>query len=49
MAKKETIYLTQEGYDTLKKELKDLKNYLMYDISAKIKAAREYGDLSEKQ
>ncbi len=47
MAKKETIYLTQEGYDTLKKELKDLKNYLMYDISAKIKAAREYGDLSE--
>jgi transcription elongation factor GreA len=47
MAKKETIYLTQEGHDALKRELKELKERLMYDIAAKIKAAREFGDLSE--
>jgi len=47
MAKKEIIYLTQEGFDSLKKELKELKEKLMYDIAARIKEAREYGDLSE--
>lgn len=47
MAKKDVIYLTQEGYDSLKKELKELKEKLMYDIAARIKEAREYGDLSE--
>jgi len=47
MAKKEIIYLTQEGFESLKKELKDLKERLMYDIAARIKEAREYGDLSE--
>ena len=47
MAKKEIIYLTQEGFDSLKKELKELKERLMYDIAARIKEAREYGDLSE--
>lgn len=47
MAKKEIIYLTQEGFDALKKELKELKEKLMYDIAARIKEAREYGDLSE--
>ncbi|MFW6263429.1 MAG: transcription elongation factor GreA [Thermotogota bacterium] len=47
MAKKDIIYLTQEGYDSLKKELKELKEKLMYDIAARIKEAREYGDLSE--
>jgi len=47
MAKKDVIYLTQEGYDSLKKELKELKERLMYDIAARIKEAREYGDLSE--
>ena len=47
MAKKDVIYLTQEGFDSLKKELKELKEKLMYDIAARIKEAREYGDLSE--
>jgi len=47
MAKKDIIYLTQEGFETLKKELKELKAKLMYDIAARIKEAREYGDLSE--
>ncbi|MDN5359987.1 MAG: transcription elongation factor GreA [Thermotogaceae bacterium] len=47
MVKKEIIYLTQEGFDSLKKELKELKEKLMYDIAARIKEAREYGDLSE--
>jgi len=44
---KETIYLTQEGYNSLKTELKELKEKLMYDIASRIKEAREYGDLSE--
>jgi len=47
MAKKDIIYLTQEGFESLKKELKELKEKLMYDIAARIKEAREYGDLSE--
>ncbi len=47
MAKKDVIYLTQEGFESLKKELKELKEKLMYDIAARIKEAREYGDLSE--
>ncbi len=47
MSKKDVIYLTQEGFDSLKKELKELKEKLMYDIAARIKEAREYGDLSE--
>ncbi len=46
-AKKDVIFLTQEGYGLLTSELKELKEKLMYDIAQRIKEAREYGDLSE--
>jgi len=45
--KKDVIYLTQEGHESLKEELKKLKEKLMYDIAERIKEAREFGDLSE--
>lgn len=41
------IYLTKEGYEELKQELDSLKQKLMYEISERIKEARELGDLSE--
>lgn len=44
---KETIFLTKEGYEKLKKELETLKQKLMFDIAERIKEARELGDLSE--
>ncbi|SHH19037.1 transcription elongation factor GreA [Thermosipho atlanticus] len=44
---KETIYLTKEGYEKLKKELDTLKQKLMFEIAERIKEARELGDLSE--
>ncbi len=47
MAKKNTVYLTKEGYEKLKNELNELKEKLMYEISQRIKEARELGDLSE--
>ncbi|AEH50483.1 transcription elongation factor GreA [Pseudothermotoga thermarum] len=47
MAKKSTVYLTKEGYEKLKAELNELKEKLMYEISQRIKEARELGDLSE--
>ncbi|AKI96817.1 transcription elongation factor GreA [Kosmotoga pacifica] len=47
MTKKEVIYLTKEGYESLKKELETLRKKLMYEIAERIKEARELGDLSE--
>jgi len=47
VAKKSTIYLTKEGYEKFKKELEELKQKLMYEISERIKEARELGDLAE--
>ncbi|MBO8140302.1 MAG: transcription elongation factor GreA [Thermosipho sp. (in: Bacteria)] len=44
---KETIFLTKEGYEKLKKELETLKQKLMFEIAERIKEARELGDLSE--
>lgn len=46
MAKKK-FYLTKEGYEKLKKELEELLNIKRPQVIAKIKEAREYGDLSE--
>lgn len=43
----ETIWVTQEAYDRLKQELAHLKNDVMDEITAKIAAAREEGDLKE--
>lgn len=43
----EKIMLTNEGFESLKKELSVLKEKLMNDVAQKIKEAREYGDLSE--
>ena len=43
----ERIMLTNEGFESLKKELGVLKEKLMTDVAQKIKEAREYGDLSE--
>ncbi|NTU69586.1 transcription elongation factor GreA [bacterium] len=42
-----TNYLTKEGRENLEKELQDLKTNKRKEISAKIKEAKEYGDLSE--
>lgn len=41
------IYLTEEGYEKLKKELDELINKKRPQIISKVKEAREYGDLSE--
>lgn len=41
------IYLTREGYEKLVRELEELKKKFMYEISERIKEARELGDLSE--
>ena len=41
------VYLTREGYEKLKKELEELRHKLMYEISERIKEARELGDISE--
>ena len=43
----ERIMLTNEGFESLKKELSVLKEKLMNDVAQKIKEAREFGDLSE--
>ena len=40
-------YLTQEGYDKLEAELKDLKSRGRREIAADIAEARAKGDLSE--
>jgi len=41
------IYLTQKGYDKLKKELEILKTKKRRQLSAEIGKARELGDISE--
>ncbi len=43
----ETIWVTQEAYDRLVVDLDHLKNVVLDDITAKIAAAREEGDLKE--
>lgn len=43
----ETIWVTQEAYDRLKAELANLKEVVMPDITEKIAAARDEGDLKE--
>ena len=47
MASKNTVYLTQEGLDDLKKELEDLINVRRPENIQAIKEARSLGDLSE--
>ena len=47
MANKNTVYLTQEGLDDLKKELDDLINIRRPENIQAIKEARSLGDLSE--
>ncbi len=41
------LYLTQDGYDKLIKELGYLKNVRRKELSREIEKARGYGDLSE--
>lgn len=43
----ETIWVTQEAYDRLAQELEHLKTDVRADITAKIAAARDEGDLKE--
>ncbi len=43
----EITYLTQEGYDKLKKEIETLKSVDRLEVSKAIAEAREKGDLSE--
>jgi len=43
----DTIWVTQEAYDRLKQELAHLKGDVWADITAKIAAARDEGDLKE--
>jgi len=47
MASKNTVYLTQNGLDTLKKELDHLINVRRPENVQAIKEARSLGDLSE--
>lgn len=42
-----TIWVTQEAYDRLQAELDNLKGPVWEDITAKISAARDEGDLKE--
>lgn len=43
----ETIWVTQEAYDRLKQELEHLSGDVRADITSKIAAARDEGDLKE--
>ena len=49
MKNKNTVYLTQEGLDNLKKELDDLINVRRPENVQAIKEARALGDLSENE
>lgn len=42
-----TIWLTQEAFDKLQKELEDLKGPIRQEVIARISAARDEGDLKE--
>ncbi|MGL4283645.1 transcription elongation factor GreA [Eubacterium aggregans] len=41
------LIMTQEGLDKLNERLEYLKTVKRYEVAARIKTAREYGDLSE--
>lgn len=43
----DTIWVTQEAYDRLQQELEHLKGEVWADITSKIAAARDEGDLKE--
>ncbi|MEI5672845.1 MULTISPECIES: transcription elongation factor GreA [Nocardioides] len=42
-----TIWLTQDAFDKLQKELEDLKGPIRQEVIARISAARDEGDLKE--
>ena len=46
MADKEVI-LSKKGYKELEEKLNYLKDVKRHEVASKIKAAREFGDLSE--
>ena len=46
-SEQKTIWLTQEAYNRLQQELEHLKGDVRADITAKIAAARDEGDLKE--
>lgn len=43
----DVVLMTQEGYDKLSNELKQLRSEERYKIARRIEEARSYGDLSE--
>src|SRR5437773_8605688 len=47
MQQRKQIPITREGLDEIQRELAELVNERRPDVVAKIKAAREHGDLSE--
>ncbi len=47
MAEEDIIYLTKDGYETLRSELTSLKHKLFGEIAQRISEAREYGDITE--
>lgn len=47
MTANSTLWVTQEAFDRLNAELDNLKNIIRPDITSKIAAAREEGDLKE--
>ena len=47
MSNTKEVYLTEEGYDKIKKELEYLKTEKRAEISERIKIALGFGDLSE--
>jgi transcription elongation factor GreA len=47
MSKQNDFYLTKDGIEELKNELKDLKENKRKEVAAALKEAKEFGDLSE--
>ena len=47
MSEKESIFVTKEGLEKLKMELKDLVEIKRPELAKRIQAAREMGDISE--